>query len=453
MAGLKDLNSIWKNIKEIDLKPIRDSATSAVRITITGAAGVGKHTLVEKMRIDPARPEVFTQSAVTLLDLTADSSVPASDLIILMVAATQPDFSNEQALVKKWNDAGKNVLVFINKLDLTEDVHVLSNGQGWAAAQVLTGSATDDRFIQKEFVPAVLELLPHQQLALGRQFPLFRLAIAHQLINETCFSNSAYSFSTGIAEIVPVLDLPLNLTDMVVLTKTQAFLAYKLGLLVGFSTKWQDYLTEFGSVIGGGFVWRQAARSLVGLIPGWGIVPKVAVAYSGTYVVGHAVLGWYLSGKHLTSKQMRDLSVQAFTRGKEYARTLMAKMPRRSLARKTKSNLLGAGKAQNLLPSQASSQVDEIVVTKHRQTGELEYQLVGSDGQSNPSIGGAPPPVESQEQKGRIGKLRLLRFNKAKKQEKPVEPQDSQQICKRCGRSSSADAAFCQYCGVAFERA
>jgi hypothetical protein len=87
---------------------------------------------------------------------------------------------------------------------------------------------------------------------------------------------------------------------MIVLSKTQAFLAYKLGLTVGFSTNWHDYLREFGGVLGGGFLLRQLARSLVGLIPVWGILPKVAIAYAGTYVVGHTILQWYLTGRHLT---------------------------------------------------------------------------------------------------------------------------------------------------------
>ena len=173
-------------------------------------------------------------------------------------------------------------------------------------------------FIQRSLVPAILELLPDLHLALGRQFPLFRLTVAHQLINETCFSNTAYALSTGLAEIVPVLDIPLNVTDMIVLTKSQAFLVYKLGLALGFSTRWQDYLAEFGSVIGGGFLWRQLARSLVGLIPVWGIVPKVAVSYAGTYVVGNTVLQWYLTGRHLSPARCGSFISRPLPRGKEF---------------------------------------------------------------------------------------------------------------------------------------
>jgi uncharacterized protein (DUF697 family) len=184
-----------------------------------------------------------------------------------------------------------------------------------------------------------MELLPERHLALGRQFPLFRVAIAHQLINETCFANAAYSLSTGVAEVVPIFDIPLNITDMIVLTKAQAFLVYKLGLALGFSTRWQDYLGEFGSVVGGGFVWRQLARMLIGLIPIWGIVPKVAVAYSGTYVVGHAVLQWYLTGRHISNKQMRAMYVQALMNGKKIAQNMVSRLPRPRLGRRKAAQL------------------------------------------------------------------------------------------------------------------
>ncbi|HWQ84621.1 MAG TPA: hypothetical protein VN363_08650, partial [Anaerolineales bacterium] len=154
-------------------------------------------------------------------------------------------------------------------------------------------------------------------------------------------SNAAYSISTGVAEIVPGLGVPLVVTDMVVLTKNQAYLVYKLGLTLGMSTDWQAYVTEFGSVLGSGFIWRQVARSLIGLVPGWGIIPKVVVAYSGTYVVGNVVLQWYLTGRHVTRGQMKELSKQAAEKGKELAGRLTARLPR-SQAKVKKTRLLAA---------------------------------------------------------------------------------------------------------------
>ena len=95
--------------------------------------------------------------------------------------------------------------------------------------RVLQGNVNDTVFLQQHLVPAVLGLMPEFQLALARRYPLFRGEVARRLINDTCTSNSAYSLTTGLAEIVPVLNIPLNVTDIFVLTKAQAFLVYRLG--------------------------------------------------------------------------------------------------------------------------------------------------------------------------------------------------------------------------------
>jgi hypothetical protein len=121
VAGLKDISSVWKNIKEIDLKPIRDSATHPVRITLVGEQGSGRHTLAEQMRSDPARPEVHTQTPLVVVPADPSAEAPVAHLIIVMVDASRSDFSAEQLLVKKWAEAGKNVLVFINEIDFVED--------------------------------------------------------------------------------------------------------------------------------------------------------------------------------------------------------------------------------------------------------------------------------------------------------------------------------------------
>ncbi|OGO25941.1 MAG: hypothetical protein A2136_01380 [Chloroflexi bacterium RBG_16_54_11] len=440
MAGLKDISTIWKNIKEIDLKPIRESATHPVRIALASELASGRHTLAEQMRTDPARPDVHTQSAIAFTPLDPSTDAPPADLIIVILDATRQDFSTEQSLVKKWSDGGKNVLVLVNKIDLLEKDADINSQLGWQASQVLFGSVNDIAFLQREFVPAVLELLPQQHLALGRLFPLFRLTIARQIINDTCFSNAAYSFSTGLAEIVPVLDLPLNLTDMIVLTKSQAFLAYRLGLLLGFSTSWQDYVTEFGSVIGSGFLWRQIARQLIGLIPAWGIIPKVGVAYSGTYVVGNAILGWYLTGRHLSPKQMRALSVQAFTRGKEVARRLGERFPRPKFGRRKKKELAAPRLNPELTQGDAPSS-----------SGNAGNQVIPS-----PLPGGlipnAPERVEIAHQVAPRRSTQGIRRHISLRKKRKIAKQPDSCICQVCGKTSGAQAVFCQYCGNKFEQ-
>jgi len=414
---------------------------------VVGTPGAGKHTLAEQMRTDPARPGIHTQSTLALITVEAATEVPDAHLIIVLVDATRADFSEEQLLVKKWSEGGKNVLVFINKIDLVNSKIVGDDRQGWQASRVIYGSVNDIVSLEREFIPTVLEFLPQQHIALGRQFPLFRLTIAHQLINDTCLSNAAYSFSTGLAEIVPVLDLPLNLTDLIILTKSQAFLAYKLGLLLGFSTRWQDYVTEFGGVIGSGFVWRQIARSLIGLVPGWGILPKVAIAYSGTYVVGNAILGWYLSGRHLSPKQMQALSVQAFARGKEYARKLGEKIPKPRLGRRKKDRLSAPQNKAELM------QEENVFLTKSslpQLTSPMESTdnlVPATDELSGTSLYNTG--VVSKEKVSKPHQAKRIHINRRKQKE--TSKLTSIRICSTCGKASSTDARFCQYCGFPFD--
>lgn len=445
MVGIKDISSVWKNIKEIDLKPIRESATRPVMIALAGAEGSGRHSLAERMRTDPVREGVHTQTPLELLRVDAPLEVPDVHLIILLVEATQIDLTTERDLVKQWSEAGKNVLVFINEINQVDN-HAMGNAlQGWKASRVICGNANDANTLQAEFVPAILDALPQQQLALGRQFPLFRLNLARQLINEACYSNAAYAFSTGLAEIVPVLDIPLNVTDMMVLTKLQAFMAYKLGLLLGFSTRWQDYVTEFGSVVGSGFLWRQIARQLVGLVPGWGIIPKVAVAYSGTYVVGNAILGWYITGRKLTPQQMRELYAQAFSKGKEYARKFSEKIPKPKL-RKRKSEKLGSPPAElELSPGEIPLNTTLSEPDQEKRSESVKNDLL-IDGQADSRSIGTQGERAARKTHKKPPSIKGIKFSLRKK--KRAVDKTPPRLCPHCGKLSAADARFCQYCGT-----
>jgi uncharacterized protein (DUF697 family) len=233
---------------------------------------------------------------------------------------------------------------------------------------------------------------------------------------------------------------------MIILTKSQAFLAYKLGLLFGFSTRWQDYVTEFGGVIGGGFVWRQIARSLVGLIPVWGIIPKVAISYSGTYVVGHAILGWYITGRHLNAKQMRALTSQAFTKGKDYASKLGKKLPHPKLVKRKKDLLPSPLVKPELTQGEIIIFTESGVSHESPQSAQAEMENQ-SDEKQVPDLKTDGIVQRTMLQKQR--KERKLQIIRRKK--KGASETDNRRLCIKCGKSSSIDASFCQYCGNPME--
>lgn len=185
-------------------------------------------------------------------------------------------------------------------------------------------SALTPESVQGTLVPALLRALPAElHLAVAQQLPVFRPAVIRGLIEEASRTNALYAASTGVAEIVPVLNVPLNVADTVVLTKNQLLMAYKVALAAGKTGKPQELITEIVGVLGGGLLFRQVARGLVGLIPLWGLVPKVAVAYAGTQVIGTATALWATEGRTVSAADVRGLYREALERGRALAQRLV----------------------------------------------------------------------------------------------------------------------------------
>jgi uncharacterized protein (DUF697 family) len=360
MRRVSPLINFWEMVKETDLRPMREAALRGVKLALVGDPDSGREALLEAMRHDPARPgqETLTQAAL----LTLDQSVEPlqADLIILMMDSRKNNSEREQALVQEWHGQGKKVLVFIHDVygrpalpSSTPGVEehptpaakekrlALRLGKddsvgGKRRRGVVWGSITDEGFMTQRFAPAVLELIPDLVVPLARAFPLFRLPTARKLINDTSFTNARYAFGTAVVETIGIADLPIVVADSFILTKNQLFLVYKLGLALGFSTRWQDYVAEFGGVLGSGYLLRLAARTLVGLVPVIGIVPKAGIAYAGTAAVGNAVLQWYLTGRHVTKEQLKTFYQQGLVQAKRLG-SLVARAPRPRLPKLLKA--------------------------------------------------------------------------------------------------------------------
>lgn len=178
---------------------------------------------------------------------------------------------------------------------------------------------------------AIVDIVPASlRLPLARRLPPFRPAACNLLIQETSQVNASYSFTTGLGETVPGLNFVLGAGDAIVLTKNQLMMAYKIALVSGKTGSPQQLLGEIVGVLGGGFLFRQLARQMSGLIPVWGIVPKVAVAYAGTWAIGRAVMVWATEGRKITPALMSGHYKEALGQGRQAAKRIVdnARRPR-----------------------------------------------------------------------------------------------------------------------------
>lgn len=139
-------------------------------------------------------------------------------------------------------------------------------------------------------------------------------------------SNAAFALASGVPSLVPFLGIPISAADTIILTKNQALMVYRLALACGAPPDFQKRMLEITPVIGGAVVWRQIAGALVGLVPGYGIVPKTAVAFGGTYVVGLAATRWYETGL-LTEAERKRIVAEATAKARDAA-TVMVEQAR-----------------------------------------------------------------------------------------------------------------------------
>jgi uncharacterized protein (DUF697 family) len=225
----------------------------------------------------------------------------------------------------------------------------LANPQASGAADTLT--------------TALLERLPGElHLAAARRLPGVRACVARNLINSTSFANASYALAAGLPQQIPVLGIPFAAADMLVLTKNQALLVYKLALANGAPPDFQSRIREVLPVLGGAYLWRQLARSLVGLLPVWGLLPKVAIAYAGTYTTGMAAWRWYEGGELVSGTQLKQLSQEALKQGRERAARLIEQA--RANGQQTPSRMRQLlGKLRPRLPGRQKSALNPPEVT------------------------------------------------------------------------------------------
>jgi uncharacterized protein (DUF697 family) len=326
VTSVLKLPHVWRTLKEADLAAIRRDAERRFEILVVSADGSEAAALAELMTgTGRAHPWLTVSTPDEARNRSAAAGLDAAILVSGMEDLAPPLAAAREAL----RQAGVPLVAVVHGAPSATSAIARTGETTRASVPALDAAALT---AIAEAVAAAFD--PALRLALARQLPPLRPAIFGALIDESARANATYALTTGLAEAVPVLDVPLNLADMVVLTKNQLVMSYKIALACGKKGEPRELIGEVMGVIGGGFLFRQAARQLVGLIPVAGIVPKVAMAYAGTWAVGRAVAAWASEGRRLTPSAVRRFYREAWERGKVVARA-MADQAKRARPKRT----------------------------------------------------------------------------------------------------------------------
>ena len=311
------LPELWRLLREMDLEAVRREAERPFQILLIGEADE-----VEGLSLLLSGPDGHHPWLVRA-DAVEGRRRAGSGLIDLAIVATRAADAPPALLATIDVLAAARVptvTALLSRASRSADALVRPGETARALVPSLDASGLDA--LAEAIVAAAP---PPLRIALARQLPPLRPRVLSALIEDAARTNALYSLTTGLAEVVPVLNAPLNLADVVVLTKNQLLMSYRVALAAGKRGKGRELVAEVAGVIGGGLLLRQASRELIGLIPGAGIVPKVAVAYAGTIAIGRAVAAWAVGGERLSKESVRGFYREAWQRAKEVSKDLVAR--------------------------------------------------------------------------------------------------------------------------------
>jgi hypothetical protein len=172
-------------------------------------------------------------------------------------------------------------------------------------------------------VPLALHVLP------------FRQEVSARMVKKIAKENALFSLSTALPDIIPFISLPWSIgefaSDTAFLTANQIRMAFLLAAANDHDIGYHEQRNEIGTIVLGAFGWRALARELVGKIPwGGGLVPKAAIAYAGTRVVGMSLERYYRLGKAFTRSERRLAYEDALERGKHLVGGLIEGLQQRN---------------------------------------------------------------------------------------------------------------------------
>src|SRR5262249_16822137 len=146
----------------------------------------------------------------------------------------------------------------------------------------------------KRTINEVLRRRPELAVPLGMHILPFRDEVSQRIIKKVAKENALFSLATAIPDIVPFVSLPWAIGEFAsataFLNANQIRMTFLLGATSDREIGYREQKAEIVSIMLGAFGWRAAARELVGKIPmGGGLIPKAAIAYAGTRVVGLSI--------------------------------------------------------------------------------------------------------------------------------------------------------------------
>ena len=306
--------NLWRVVRDVDLTALRAATQTPFRLVIVSETGDDAVRLRRLLSAEGEAPHPWIEVAAAAAgDVSTTTSRPLVAILVTRDARLSPVL---EAALQRFAAAAPVLTV------VAGDARPMAGTSRPGEAARVAVAAIDPAALEP-IAQALASLAGDDaQLALAAQLPPLRRVVFSRTIERASRANASFAFTTGLAETVPVLSAPLYLGDIIVLTKNQLMMCYRIALAAGKDAEPRALMGEIFGVLGGGMLFRQAARSLVGLVPIIGLLPKVAIAYAGTQAIGRAMVAWTTEGRQVTGEVVARYSRESLDKGRAIAERL-----------------------------------------------------------------------------------------------------------------------------------
>jgi small GTP-binding protein len=326
------LNDIRNMLNQLDWDEMRNSVQreAAAKLAIVGPVNSGKSTLfnlIEGKEVSEVSPVPgTTKTAIeqkvgpfVLVDTpgfgevggvdranVAGQSAQTADAVLLLLDAGAGLRQGDADLLHYLQGLRRPVVVALNKIDLLgkDAEKVAADASQRLGTAVIPISAKKGTNVAEGLLPALVDAMPDLAVAMGRELPKVRRAMANKIVKQSSILNTAVG-----AEPIPFIDIP-------VLLATQSRMVLRVAAIYGepFTAK---HAKELISTIAGGLAFRFLAQQGAKLVPTGGWAVAAGIAALGTWSIGQVAIEYFESGKRLSRQQLRDTYKNLLKRDRE----------------------------------------------------------------------------------------------------------------------------------------